>query len=148
MVLENTLWVLVSFAGKGDPRSVLKGSQINATFDTAQGRVAGSAGCNRYFANFEVKGNALTVGTPATTLMMCQPAVMEQEQLYLAALESAGSYEVTGGQLRLSCSGGTVLTFAGRPKSNMGDPSQAETNHARRAAWLCVTRSPPAPGAG
>ena len=115
MLLENTPWVLVSFAGQGDQRSVLKDSEINATFDTARGRVSGSAGCNRYFACFEVKANALNVGTLATTRMMCRPAVMEQEQMYLAALQSARTYEVTGGQLRLQCSGSIMLTFAGRP---------------------------------
>jgi len=121
MVLENTLWVLVSFAEHDDLRHVLEGSQINVAFDAAQGKVSGSAGCNRYFAGFEVKGNALTIGMPATTRMMCRPAIMEQEQMYLAALESARTYEVTGGRLRVYCSGGIVLTFAAGPTPVSGE---------------------------
>ena len=113
--LEGTLWTLVSYGDPNDPQAVLEGSEITAEFDSAEGRVSGSAGCNSYFGAYEVDGDRLTVGPVGSTEMYCMDPenVMDQETAYLAALQSAASYQIVGDQLRIASEdGATVLTFA------------------------------------
>jgi heat shock protein HslJ len=90
-------WRLVSIDG----RDALPGTRVTATF-TGDDRVAGSAGCNRYFGGAVSGGDTLKVGRLGSTLMYCgTDGVMAQEQAYLAALEKVTRYRVGAGQLRL-----------------------------------------------
>ena len=64
--------------------------------------MAGSAGCNRYMASYTVEGDTVALGPTAVTRKMCAlPGVMEQEQGYLTALESARTYRINGDELDL-----------------------------------------------
>jgi len=76
----------------------LPGTSLTLQF-TADGWVNISAGCNSYSAGYNVQGNALGVGRPAGTSMVCDPAVMKQENALIAALTSAGSFQVLGSNL-------------------------------------------------
>jgi heat shock protein HslJ len=113
MTLEGTSWKLVSYHdGQSALVSVLNGSETTAVF--ADGRLAGSAGCNNYTASYEQEGDALTVGPAATTRKMCAApeGIMEQEQAYLAALASVAGYRIQDGRLELRDGDGTpVATF-------------------------------------
>jgi heat shock protein HslJ len=111
--LGGTTWVLVSYGDFANPTSVLEGSEITAMFSVEDSQVAGSAGCNRYFANFEGTGTTLTVGPPGATTMACQEEVMKQESEYLAALETASNFQFGNGKLLLIYDGG-LLTFAAK----------------------------------
>ena len=70
-------------------------------------RITGRAGCNTYSAGYRASGNSLSVDPPIATLMMCEtPAgVMQQEQQYLAALQSAGTFQISGNQLQIRSGG-------------------------------------------
>lgn len=113
MPLEGTSWKLASYHdGVSALASVLNGTEITAAF--AGGKLTGSAGCNSYSASYEGEGDALTFGPAATTRKMCaEPqGIMEQEQAYLAALESVAGYRIQGGRLELLDTKGTpVATF-------------------------------------
>jgi heat shock protein HslJ len=113
MPLEGTPWKLVSYHdGENALASVLSGTEITAAF--ADGKLAGSAGCNSYSASYQGEGDALTVGPVATTRKVCaEPeGIMEQEQAYLAALGSVAGYRIQGGRLELLDAEGTpVATF-------------------------------------
>jgi heat shock protein HslJ len=62
---------------------------ITATFGS-DGRMTGSSGCNKYSADYQVSGPALTIKTPeAATHMLCETLVMIQEQRYLSLLPRA-----------------------------------------------------------
>jgi hypothetical protein len=52
--LEEHLWLLMTYNGK----QVLDGTMITAEFEDDQ--VAGSAGCNNYFAAYETSNGSLT----------------------------------------------------------------------------------------
>lgn len=52
----------------------------------SDGRVSGSAGCNRFTGSYEHEGARLSFGPLATTRMMCAPDVMEAEEAFLSAL--------------------------------------------------------------
>lgn len=114
--LIGTNWTLSSVHTPGAVSSVIAGSEITAVFGP-DGKVAGSAGFNRYFAGYTATGNSMSITGIGSTRMMCPDKdVMDQEYAYLAALESVRGYQVNGGTLVLAGSDGSpLLTFSGRP---------------------------------
>jgi len=81
--------------------------------------IAGSAGVNWYFGNYEVDGNKFITYSVmgeekhigfVCTLVMGPAYLMAQENRYLDILASAQTYEITNGRLVIS-SGEEVLGF-------------------------------------
>jgi heat shock protein HslJ len=98
----------------GEP--VLEGTTLTATFGQG-GSLNGSAGCNSYSTRYVVNGNQLSIDPASATGMLCeQPeGIMEQESAFLAALDSAASFSIEGGELYiLDGSGGAVIEFITR----------------------------------
>lgn len=56
---------------------------------------AGMAGCNNWSANYQLNGNKLSLSDIATTRKLCAPALMEQEQRFLAHLARTQRWEFT-----------------------------------------------------
>ena len=114
MPLAGTTWRLTGYNnGKGGFASVLSGSEVLALFGD-DGRVTGSAGCNNYFASYEVAGETLLVGPAGSTRMMCaEPeGVMDQEAAYLATLGSAATYQIKGDSLQVwDADGSRMLSY-------------------------------------
>jgi len=102
--LEGTTWLL---------DKTIPGSEITALF--ADGQVSGSAGCNTYQGTYRstraAGRNTIEIGPLATTRMMCDEPLMEQEELYLTALEAATEYSVEGFALSIEFPGGTLLFY-------------------------------------
>ena len=75
---------------------------VTAAFEA--GRVAGNGGCNRYSGPFQVAPASLevTTGPMVSTRMACEPAVMELEDRYLAALGGVMRWGWAQGMLALS----------------------------------------------
>ena len=109
--LVGPTWRVTSIGGQ----PVLSGTTITAEFSTDD-RVAGTAGCNRYFGSAKVDAGRIAMGPFGATLMACSPdSVMTQEARYLAALDAATSYRVSGDELRLGLSAtDTTLVFTSR----------------------------------
>ncbi len=110
MDLTGAAWLVTGYNnGKQAVVSPLVGSEITAAFSSA-GKLTGSAGCNQYTADYEIKGSSIQVGPPATTRKMCaEPAgVMDQEAQYLAALQTASSYHLEGDRLDMRTSDGAL----------------------------------------
>lgn len=63
----------------------------------AEGRIAGNSGCNAFGGAGVLSNGAVKVGPLATTRKACPPAIMDQEQKFLAALGKAVRYEATSG---------------------------------------------------
>jgi heat shock protein HslJ len=117
--LVGTQWEVTFYNnGRGGYTSVLLDTQLTALFGE-DGSLTGSAGCNNYTSSFQVEdptadSGSISIGPAATTRMMCaEPeGIMDQEQAYLAALQSAASYTIEGDQLELTDAGGTrMVTF-------------------------------------
>jgi heat shock protein HslJ len=102
--LEGTNWLL---------DKTVPGSEITALFDN--GQVSGSAGCNTYQGTYRTTKaggrNQIEFGPLAVTMMMCDEPLMEQEGLYLGALESATEYVVEGFALSIEFTGGTLFFY-------------------------------------
>jgi heat shock protein HslJ len=84
--LAGTAWLAEDIDGRG----VIDVARSTLSFEGD--RAAGSTGCNRYFGPFSVQGDALGFGPLATTRRACPPALMDQEQHFLTALESVTRY--------------------------------------------------------
>jgi heat shock protein HslJ len=99
--------------GKEAVVGMIADSKVTLNFG-ADGQVSGNAGCNNYSGGYETSGDQLKVGPLASTMMACdKPAgVMEQEQLYLAALQNAAIYEISGDTLTIRDTGGATQVLA------------------------------------
>ena len=101
--LIGTEWVAIGINnGRGGVVNAIEDARVTAIFDD-EGRVAGSGGCNRFMATFEVDGGAIRIGPVAGTRMMCaEPeGVSEQEGSYFAALERSATWLIREGRLQL-----------------------------------------------
>jgi heat shock protein HslJ len=100
---------LDSFYTADTVSSVIAGTTITAVFDK-DGKVTGSAGCNRYFASYTVTGTSMSMGSAGSTAMYCtSPGVGQQESTYLASLGRAATFTITGDRLSLADKEGTTL---------------------------------------
>lgn len=80
--LAGTSWVAEDIDGRG----VMDRLQSTISFESSL-RIAGNAGCNRYFGNYTLAGPELELGPLGSTMMACPEAVMDQERRFLRALE-------------------------------------------------------------
>ena len=112
-ILDDTKWFLRSYGEQNNLQVIIEGTEITATFNSAKGEVSGSAGCNTYFARYEVIGTKLSISEMAFTEMACvsPEGVMEQEQEFLAILAGAQSFQADDTTLTIFCSGGQQLYF-------------------------------------
>jgi heat shock protein HslJ len=109
--LSDSEWVMSLYYVGGDAvTSPLADTTITASF-TADGKLSGSAGCNRYHGSYQVDGESLTIGPVATTKMACPepPGVMEQEAAFLILLENTAAYQIMGDTLILLDANGAPL---------------------------------------
>ncbi|QQR73787.1 MAG: amidohydrolase family protein [Holophagales bacterium] len=89
-------WMLAAFAA-GEP--VPAGVAITARLDGT--RLAGSAGCNRYFAEVVSRDGRLSVSPVGATRMACPGPGTEAEAKFLARLGAVVRAEASGDELRL-----------------------------------------------
>jgi heat shock protein HslJ len=121
-IVAVVVWVVVD-SGSGDG-GALAGTSWTLT-DLDSGGVTGTAptleltetdangtgGCNTFSGTYTTDGNAISFGPLATTMMACEPTIMEQETVYLAALDGATTYAVDGDTLTITGDAGS-LTYA------------------------------------
>ncbi len=109
--LAGTSWVLTGLGiDAGIP--VVAGSTLTLDF-SADGQAGGNAGCNSYGGDYTVAGETINFGQLVSTLMACtDTGVMDQEQAYLAALDSADRFAIVGDQLTIGYDNdNSMLTF-------------------------------------
>ncbi len=102
--LDDTTWTIVMM----DQLSVLEG--INTEVRFADGRISGTAGCNRFNGTYSVVRDALTFGSVASTKMMCPEKQMAQEMKFLAILTGPVTkrYSVEGNLILTDAKGNRV----------------------------------------
>jgi heat shock protein HslJ len=95
-VLGGVEWVLREWDG-GDPAPAVP--EVTLTF--ADGRISGSAGCNRYFASVEAGDTpgAIAVGPVGATRMACPDPIEAVETRFLAALGRVEKFSFLAGRL-------------------------------------------------
>jgi heat shock protein HslJ len=103
--LVGTSWRAVTIDGQ----PVAGGVSSTLTF-LADGRVAGSGGCNRYAGEMRSREGRLQLGPLASTMMACPPERMEQEQRFLTAVGGTERVRRDGAFLVLDGPEGTQPT--------------------------------------
>ena len=101
--LTGTSWIL---------SSSIPGASISIEF--GNGSLSGFAGCNSYNAGYtstRAAGNTnqISVGPITSTGALCSEEIMTQEQSYLAALQTASSYTISGSSLTLTTASGSLV---------------------------------------
>ena len=109
--LEDTEWVLESYGLQSNLKAVLPATEVTATFDSINGQVSGSGGCNGYGGRYELSGNRLSIPEPLIhTEMSCGEDRDQQEREFFMALQSAESYLIVEKSLTINC-GDKILVF-------------------------------------
>jgi heat shock protein HslJ len=96
-------WAVTDIAGMVVPDDI----DVSLRFDRA-GRVAGAAGCNRWFASYDLTGEGLMIGQAGATMMACADGQMAIERAFLDALEQVSGFQI-------SDDGALILTAAEAP---------------------------------
>lgn len=130
--LTDATWRLVSLNQGGVAVPVLADTTPTITF-AADGRVAGSGGCNRFFGGYTLDGNALTFDALGSTEMACEPEILAQETAILTLLGTVTSYERAEDVLLLNTDTGDTLVFERQAEDTMG------TNELTGTAWKLTT---------
>ncbi len=96
--LEGTSWKQQDEQQTPPPESHT--GEITANFK--DGKISGSAACNRYSASLEDHGKGrITTGPAISTRMACPPPLMEQESVYLNFLSKVEGFRLSFGKLVL-----------------------------------------------
>ena len=78
--LNDTVWTVIML----NQMPAADGIKTEVRF--ADGRISGTAGCNRFFGTYTQSKNVLTFGSVALTEMMCPEKQMAQEEAFLELL--------------------------------------------------------------
>jgi heat shock protein HslJ len=82
-------------------RPLIDRSHLTITFGD-DGRAYGNAGCNHWFAGYQLDGDKLSFSAAGSTRKMCAEALMEQEARFLDSLGQVQRWDFNDiGQLQL-----------------------------------------------
>jgi len=114
--LAGTSW-LATFVNTESSDGVVSSSSIQAAQQNLSfsndGKISGNAGCNDYFANYEVAGGKLSISAIGSTKMFCGEGLMTEETAFLAALEKAASYRISADSLQIfAADDSTLVSFS------------------------------------
>jgi len=105
--LENTYWRLTRLGDASVPVASPQ-REPHLLLNSETRRVGGSGGCNRLMASYELKGDQLTFGQMAGTMMAC-PEGMETEKAFLEALKQVSRWKIAGQDLELIDGAGNAV---------------------------------------
>ena len=105
--LEDRTWVLVQL-GEQRITPPKQGLGAHLVLMSKEQRVAGSGGCNRLMGGYTLEGNKLSFSKMASTMMMCDER-MEQEQHFLKALGEVATWRMEGHTLILRNASDQIL---------------------------------------
>lgn len=111
-------YVVTGVTDGGEPRPLVKGSEIRLRFDGDQLGI--SAGCNSMGGTYTLDGTRLTVSDLSMTEMGCDAPLMEQDS-WVAGLFAEPVQLMTGAEPSL-ISGDVVLTLADREQVSPDKP--------------------------
>jgi heat shock protein HslJ len=99
--LNNTSWTIIMM----DQLPTLESVKTEVHF--ADGKISGTAGCNRFTGTYTHQSNTITFGAIASTRMMCPEKQMAQEAKFLALLNGKVTkrYSVEGNLILANESG-------------------------------------------
>jgi len=103
-----TDWRLTQIAGSGVPFIDVPDS-VEATLRIDGSQAGGRGGCNQWFSDVKIDGDAMVFGPIGSTMMACDEPSMSFERQYLAYLADVQRWAISDGQLQLADANGAVL---------------------------------------
>ena len=104
-LLQGAEWVVEDLNGPG----LVKGSPVTLNFGP-DGHLSGNASCNRFMSQYALTGEGLTIAKGATTMMMCEAALMTQERKFLDLLGAIQRFSLdSDGRLVLRTGDGRTI---------------------------------------
>lgn len=101
---EGTTWVVEDIDGQG----VVDFAQTRIGF-ADDGRVNGNGGCNTFFGSYQIEEDVVRFSPMATTQMLCEPAVVDQEAAFMAALDRVEAIRVEEGIMYMDDADGATI---------------------------------------
>ncbi len=99
-------WRLVSLPGQASTTLAALTRPVSLRFEA--GRVTGFTGCNTVTGTYTLKGNAITFGRLASTMMACPEPASSVERTLTEALRGTLPHTVTANRLSLTAASGAV----------------------------------------
>ena len=141
--LAGPTWVMIGYNnGKQAVVSASADTEVTAIFGE-DGQLSGSAGCNTYNAPYTVDGDKIKIGPAITTRMMCEQPIMDQETLYLAAIQTAATYKAAGSKLELRDATGALVADYAQQAASEPQPTTAPAPAATPAPVAAPTAKDP-----
>ena len=134
--LVGTAWVLEATIGSGGPGGSAS-SPVGepATLElTADGKVAGSTGCNAFGGTYELVDDTLTLGRLIQTQVACPDDVAAQEETLMALFVQPLTVSIDGGFLTLTAADESGLVY--RLQDPSTDPVPPEDPGTAAGWWL------------
>lgn len=100
-------WVLKNLF---DQDAFLLKKPITLTFDPAEKKAAGFAGCNHYFSKFSITHSNLKFTETGSTKMFCEET-MATEMKFMTALDQVHSFKLEGNTLLFLADNKVILEF-------------------------------------
>ena len=99
--LMDRKWTLQSFGTMGSEEGLVPDTEITIEF-SADGRIHGSGGCNRYFSSYEFGADgSFKIKPIGSTQMACPEEIMDQEMNYFKALQGVSAFKLKSQVLQL-----------------------------------------------
>ncbi len=118
LALEGPAWRLTSLSGQN--REALAAISRGVTARFGAGHVAGFSGCNQYAGTYAIKGDRLTVGPLAGTMMACEEPAMKIENAFRGAFAGELRYAIEKDSLTLTSDSATLVFQAVPPATLEG----------------------------
>ena len=106
--LEDHLWQMTSYRN-ADGEMIETLPDVKSTAEFKDGNLSGKAACNTYNGSYLVDGDRISFGPLMSTMMACEPATMDQETGYLAAIDLADTFVVKGESLEIFDQNGEIV---------------------------------------
>jgi heat shock protein HslJ len=107
--LAGTAWDLAQYAPAGRAQLVAVPDAVTPTAEFTTDQVSGSGGCNRFSGGYTTDGGSIDIGPLASTQMACVGDAMQVEADYLARLDEAATYSISGTTMTMSDKAGQVV---------------------------------------
>ncbi|MBK8021485.1 MAG: META domain-containing protein [Chloroflexi bacterium] len=141
-ILVGSQWRLVSYGDPDNQTEVVEDGEVTLTFAT-ETRLGGEGGCNDYSANFRTSDGSISLTSIVHTELACDDeAIMQQEQAYFDALETATSYEGFFDRLFITYENGQQLRFLIVPNESAPESTETPTDAVTPTATATPAATP------